>query len=215
MDNADDKTNPDGTQTNAGDVKDKKDTKSFTQAELDQLFAGRAKSAEDAAIKKLLTELGVENVDAAKAILTKQKEADEAAKSELQKAQDQIANAKTEAEKAKSEKDAALIKARELLMKAEVVRSALSFKDANGNTFLAESVDDVWLKVDKASIKDGDGDTFTGVKEAVEQVAKDRPHWLTNPKNDGRPPKGTPPTRPANKPADEKDQKQPTKTFTL
>jgi hypothetical protein len=61
------------------------EAKTYTQAELDKLFADRAKQASSSEQKRILTELGAKDLEEAKALLKKQKEAEEAQLSEMDK----------------------------------------------------------------------------------------------------------------------------------
>lgn len=165
-------------------VKDDKaeEKKSFTQKELDFLFADRSNRARNEATTEILKVLGVENIDMAKTLIQKQMQVDEANKTELQKAQEEAAQNKQMAEQAVAEAEAIKAAAREQLVKAEVIRQVTAY-NVNNMTFRSEAVDDVWMLIDKAVVKDDDKGGFTGIKEAVEKVAKDRPHWLFNPRN--------------------------------
>jgi hypothetical protein len=171
--------------------KDKVEPKTFTQEELDHLFAQRTKNVREKTLTELLTSLGVGSLDEIKAFVSKQKEIEEAAKSDLQKAQEEAKEARLAAEQAKAEQTKVMAAAREALMKADVLRYTIGFKDASGTVFRPEAVEDVWLVLDKSSITDGEEGTFKGVKEAVEKVAKDRPHWLVDVKQATKP-RGTP-----------------------
>jgi small-conductance mechanosensitive channel len=66
------------------------DAKTFTQADVDRIIAERLKRAEEAATKKALEKLGVENLDSAAEVLKKAKEREEADMSELDKLRKQI-----------------------------------------------------------------------------------------------------------------------------
>jgi hypothetical protein len=203
-----------------GGVEDKTKTapekKSFSQEELDFLFTKRANTARterDAEVMKLL---GVENLDQAKAILEKQRLADEAGKSELEKTQSDLKTLQTELEKAKAEHDQILAEAREQRLQAEVLKETISYKDANGLGFRPEAINDVWTVLDKTAIKDGEKGTFAGIKEVVAQLAKDRPHWLADGKQQTST-KGTPPGAKQKPAANEQRQEnqRPAKPFTL
>lgn len=61
------------------------DAKTFTQADVDRIIAERLKRAEEAATKRALEKLGVENLDSAAEVLRKAKEREEADMSELDK----------------------------------------------------------------------------------------------------------------------------------
>jgi hypothetical protein len=197
-------------------INEKVERKTFTQEELDHLFAERTKNVKDKVQAEILRALGANSLDDIKAIITRQKDIDEAAKTDLQKAQEEAQTAKLEAEQAKAEQAKVMAAAREALMKADVLRHVVAFKDANGNTFRPEAVDDVWLILDKASITDEENGDFKGIKEAVEKVAKDRPHWLIDAKQVAKP-RGTPDNQKSQKHDDDKKSTvMPSKrTFTL
>lgn len=169
--------------TSTGENDDNKgeEKKSFTQKELDFLFADRSNRAKSEVTSEILKLLGVENIDMAKTLVKKQMEADEATKTELQKAQEEAAQSKQLAEQVKAEAEAIKAAAREQVVRAEVIRQVIGY-NVNNMTFRPEAIDDVWMLIDKANIKDDDKDGFTGIKDAVEKVAKDRPHWLFNPR---------------------------------
>lgn len=78
------------------------DKKAYTQAELDAMFADRAKRAKESATADLMKELGVESTDALKAALQAKKDADEKGKTELEKAQAALADAEKKAADAES-----------------------------------------------------------------------------------------------------------------
>lgn len=174
-----------------GDPPDKKgkpdddDKRSFTQKELDALFAERGKQGASAREKELLEALGVKTVEEAQAALKKARDAEDAQKTELQKAQDTAAAASAAREKAEQEKKDALAKAQEKLLRAAIVAEATRAGFADPN--------DAWLYVDRAKIKakdgaDGADDEWDGVKEAVDAVAKAKPYLI----GDARKPRGTP-----------------------
>lgn len=158
--------------------------RTFTQKELDTLFAERAKHAASKATADLLATLGAKDAEELKVKFEAAKKLEESRLSELEKAtkradelQAQLAN------EAKARADA-VATANQKLMRAAVMAQAaeLGFNDAN----------DAWLYVDQASIK-LDGENFTGVKEAVEAVAKAKAYLLkptTTPKPTGTPQSG-------------------------
>lgn len=74
----------------------------FTQEDLDRIAGESRKDGRASAEKELLKGLGVENLDAVKAVIEAAKKAEEDQKTELQKAQDEAARAREEAEAAKA-----------------------------------------------------------------------------------------------------------------
>lgn len=156
--------------------------RSFTQAELDALFADRARRSAESAITDLLSKSGVKTTDELLALLTEGKKLKDGQLSELEKLKAELSTANSKADQAVADGQLALAKAKERLMRAAVIAEATS------QGFRAEAVHDVWLIVDRAKITEKDDD-FTGVKEAVADVAKSKPFWMA-----GTPqqPRGTP-----------------------
>lgn len=152
--------------------------KTFSQEELNRLFAKEKKDARSAERSEILKALGVDDIEKVKQILETQRQADEAKKTEIEKAQEKERQAQAEIERLKSEQEKVIAQANEQLLKAEVMREVVGFKDANGKPFRPEAVNDVFLLLDRTGIEKQENGTFKGVKEAVEKVAKERPHWL-------------------------------------
>lgn len=162
------------------------DKRTFTQTELDALFAARAKSAGSKATADLLKELGVENIEDAKKLLV---EADKARKdqmTELEKAQVEIEEAKTaeaEAQKLAEQREAL---ANERLMRAAVIAEA----SKPDHKFSQDAISDVWSFVDRSKLEVDDEGNVSGVEDAVKAVAKDKPYMLeTQPATPGTPPR--------------------------
>lgn len=176
-----DKDSDGGGNAGGGDG-DKPQTRAFTQKELDDMFAERARRAGEAAMAELLAKLGVKTLDEAQAVFKKAKEADDASKTALEKLQGEHDAMKKKAEQAEADKATAIAQSNERLMKAEIMAQAQT------QGFRSEALPDVWLVVDRTKITEKDGQ-FTGVKEAVEAVAKSKPFWLGTEKPSGR---GTP-----------------------
>ena len=170
--------------------------RSFTQAELDALFADRAKRASESAISDLLGKAGAKSTDELLAFLAEGKKLKEGQLSEMDKLKADLDAANKKADQAVADGQLALAKAKERLMKAAVIAEATS------QGFRAEAVNDVWLIVDRAKIIEKDDD-YQGVKEAVAEVAKLKPFWMAG---SDKTPRGTP------KPPDKQtgdDKKQP------
>jgi len=157
---------------------------SFTQEQLDAMFGDRVKRAEESATQKLLKQFGVESVDGLKANMDEFTKIREAQKSETDKAAEKIKALEERALKAEQEREQALAIASEKLMRAAVIQAATE------KGFRPEAIGDVWLVVEKAQIKEDNGE-FTGVKEAVEAVAKSKPFWMVDSRGN-QPPRGTP-----------------------
>lgn len=144
------------------------DKKTFSQTELDGLFAERGKRAADAAINALLSDLGVENVEALKAAKKAAEDAENAKLSELEKAQKQTEKAQAERDAAIAQAEKAQAQATERLLEAAVITAAQEFNDPN----------DAWLYVDRSKIETGDDGQFKGVEDAVKVVAEAKPYLL-------------------------------------
>jgi hypothetical protein len=69
-----------------GDGDKKPETLNITQAQLDEIIKTRVAKAKDSSVKELLKELGIEDKEQVKAVLSAAKEAEEKNKSELDKA---------------------------------------------------------------------------------------------------------------------------------
>lgn len=163
------------------------DTKSFTQAELDKMFADRAKQARQSAQADLLKALGVDDFDALKALL---KEAASLKQSQM-----------SESEKLQAEADKAAKRAAELEAALNAERQAAreskrdaAIKEAAKNV---ENPGDVvvWAQANAAdqlakTLTDEGAVDGKAVKELVEACRKARPNWFTaggpgSPSNNG------------------------------
>lgn len=126
-----------------------------------------------ARLEALAKELGFDSVDDMKEAAKAKKEADEKAKTELEKAQEAV-------KKAETEKKAALETANQRLINAEIKLAA----QAAGFVDPADAI----ALIDRAGVKVDDQGNVTGVKEAVEKLAKDKPHLI----GQGGKPSGSP-----------------------
>lgn len=139
------------------------ETKPFAVFQDAATFAARMERESHSKLEAMAKELGYESVDAMKTAAKAKKDADEAAKTELEKAQ-------AAAQKAEDEKKAALETANRRLVDAEIRIQA----QASG---FADYTDAVAL-VDRSTVEvDKDGN-ISGVKEAVEALAKAKPHLV-------------------------------------
>lgn len=170
---ADTPSTPDG---NAGG-----NEKTFTQAQLDKMFAPVKAQAAEAGKAELLKALGVESLDDLQSVIKKAKDLEDAQLSELDKAKKAAEAAELKAQKAEADKQTVIAQANERLMKAAVITASQSFNDPN----------DAWLYIDRSKIEMTDDGEFTGVDEAVKAVAEQKPYLL---KADGgqQPTPGTP-----------------------
>lgn len=155
----------DGDQGNAGGKKIE-----FTpeqQAHIDALVAQRLSRAEKSAQRKALEarakDLGYESVADMEAALEAHRKAQDAQKTEAEKLRESL-----EAEKAKVAD--AQAKARAALIKAAFVAEA-----ATANLV---SVDDAFKLADLSEVDVSEDGTVTGIKEAVEQLVKEKPYLV-------------------------------------
>lgn len=162
--------------------------KKFTQADVDRIVGERAQRAAEAAVAKLLGDLGVKDAAEVKTALDEAKALRDAQMSELDKAKKEAEANKTKAEQAEKDKAAALARAQETLMRSAVLAEASKPE----HKIRADALADVWTFVDRSTIKPKDGtDEFDGIADAVKVVLKARPYLV----DDGTRPPGTP--RPA------------------
>lgn len=155
----------------------------YTQEQLNEMFADRAKRGGEAAIADLLKKLNVDSIDSLTALFTQGKKLIDGQKTETEKLQASLEEANKKLEQLAQEKATALAQATEKLMRAAVTAEAMT------QGFRAEAINDVWLVVDRSKVTEKDGE-FAGVKEAVEAVAKAKPFWLGTTKD--TPGRGTP-----------------------
>src|SRR5690606_33804793 len=164
-------TDTGGTQDPNAAGKDGGQTKvTFTpeqQAELERILGERPSRAERTAAKKALEarakELGFESAEAMEAALKAYKDAQDAQKTEAEKLREAL-----EAEKAKAK--SAAEQAKRALIKAAFAEAAIA---AN-----LVSVDDAFLLADLSGVEVSDDGTVTGVKEAVEKLAREKPYLV-------------------------------------
>jgi len=135
-------------------------------------FMRRVNQASRQELEKMAKELGFENADALKEAAKAKKEADEAAKSELEKE-------KARAEQAEKEKKAALEAANTRLINAEI-------KVFAAQAGFVDPADAVAL-VDRSSLEVDDKGNVNGAKEAVDALAKAKPHLVGTGKPGGSP----------------------------
>lgn len=150
--------------------------KTFTQEELDTLFSQRATQARNSALSDLFKDLGVENVESLKAIITDKQQADDAQKSELQKAQDDKAKAEKALADQKTAHDTAIAELEKRIQDSEIkILAGREVKDKDGKVirpkFLADALDVVLTTLDRKAIVLKDG-AYTGIEEALESLAK-------------------------------------------
>lgn len=163
------------------------ETQTFTQADLDKMFAARAKQAKQAAQSELLKALGVDSLDTLKAVL---KEATSLKASQMSDAEKLQAKMDKVTKRA-SELEAELNQERQA--RREAVRDVAIEKAAVGAEIPADVV--TWAQVhateELAKTLDDDGAVDeSAVKALVEKCRKARPNWFTaggpgSPSNNG------------------------------
>jgi hypothetical protein len=136
--------------------------RTFTQADIDRIVGERAKRAEEAAVKRLLEQLGFDTPDAAKAAVTEAKKRADAEMSELEKLQAKLAEtekaAQAAAERASVSERARLLDKRNgeimtALKDAEHPKDVLVWLDANYPDDLQAVMSDDGTVDDKAVAK--------------------------------------------------------------
>jgi hypothetical protein len=182
------------TTPDAGD----KGGKSYTQEDLDRLFADRANRASEAERKKLYESLGVKDEAEFQAFLKAKKEQEDKNKTEAQKALDDLNKEKT----ASAEKDTRIAELNKRLLDTEIKQVAgRAVTDKDGKVTrpaaLAAALERIPGLINRTLISEKDGKN-TGIEEALAELVKSDAYLFeaaTTGKQDG---KGTP------KPADRK-----------
>jgi len=150
-------------------------TVTYTQEQLDAMFADRAGQGGRAALNELFKALGVKDVDELKASYTEGKKLLDGQKTDLDKANADKKAADDLLVAEKSAHEATRNSFLERLLKAEVKAEA---KKAG---FRDEALDDVWMLAknseNRAKITEKD-DAFVGVDKVVEEIKKAKPFWL-------------------------------------
>lgn len=126
-------------------------------------FMSRVKREGKSQLEALAKEMGFESADAMKAAAKAKKETDDAAKSDLEKE-------KLRADKAEQEVKSAKDAANRVLITAEI--KVLAIKSG------FHDPEDVVALADRSQITVNDQGKVTGAKEAVEALAKAKPHLL-------------------------------------
>ncbi|MDR3572868.1 MAG: hypothetical protein P4L50_03320 [Anaerolineaceae bacterium] len=137
--------------------------KSYTQEELDVMFADRAKRASEKATADLLTELGLKNKTELADYVKKQKQSESDQLSEVEKLKKQNLDLETEKNKIAEE------------AKVSRIRSAVETAAAKLNFHKPE---DAYALADTQEIKIGDDGKITGVDESLKALVKDRPYLV-------------------------------------
>ena len=103
--------------TGEGDKPKQEEKKSYTQAELDAMFADRAKQGASSAVASLLKKLGYEKPEDLEAVVSEGKKSLDEKKTEADKAAEALAKLAKERDEAKTTADAAIAKATERVMR--------------------------------------------------------------------------------------------------
>jgi len=144
-----------------GDKGDKGGGKTFTQEELDSHVQSRLPRAEKAAQKTLAKELGFDSVEAMREALKKPEDKKPEDKKTEPVDVDKLLEEKLKEQNAKTFK-------RLITAEVRVLASELGFADWEDALALADMKD----------VKEDDKGSITGVKEALEELAKKKPHLV-------------------------------------
>lgn len=172
----------------AGTGGDNEDKKSYTQAQLDHMFADRAKQATQSAIGGLLQKLGLAKEEELETLVKTAKDAEAARLSDLEKAQKELNDHKVRADKAEADAQQAITLANTRLMESAVLVEASNPE----YKFRQDALKDVWAFVDRSKLKVEDDGSISGVDEAVKAVVKAKPYMVqqaTGPTGPGTPPR--------------------------
>lgn len=168
-DDNDDKKNipPDDNKKGNGEADDKKPFATFPD---ESSFVARVKQAANSELKSLAESLGFESVDAMQAAAKKVKEIEEKNKTDLEKEKERADTAE--------KKNATITEtANQKLINAELKVFAAQSKFVDP--------EDVVALADRSKIEVDENGTVTGAKEAVEALAKVKPHLVgTGKKNE-------------------------------
>ena len=183
--------------------------KIMTQSEVDAIVKDRVARAKESGRTEVLTAIGAKDIDEAKTVVTNAKTLADEKLTADQKRDKDLADANDRAEKAEAERERLIAENLRVRIDAEVVQVATELG------FKKESLADIALVLDRSQVTEKDG-KLEGVKLAVEDVAKTRPHWLAEKKDDKeiKPTVGTPKpngNRPAGAPADDASKNPPEK----
>lgn len=146
--------------------------KTFTQAELDQHVQSRLSRAEKAAQKQLAKDMGFDSIEAMQAAIKPKEKQDKEGKldpAEVDRLVDEKIKAREKEQNDKTFK-------RLLNAEVKVMANELGFADWEDATALA----------DLSAVKENDKGELEGVKEALEALAKKKPHLLKEKQGGGR-----------------------------
>lgn len=144
-----------------------------TQKELDKAFAQRAKQAKESAIKSVLESLGVEKLDDAVELITKQRQAEDEKKTEIEKAQEKVREFEEKYKHALSEIESYSKKVENTKIETAILLSANDFIDPQ----------DALKNIDRENIKLNENGEVVGVEDALKSLREKKPHYLKQAKD--------------------------------
>lgn len=139
------------------------EAKTYTQAELDRLFAERARQASSAATSKILSDLGLQNVDELKTLVKKHRDTEQAQMSEADKLRKQLADLESEKARMVQERKA-------LVTRTEIERAAqkLSIVDP----------DAAYRLLDLETLEVDEGGVPKDVEKALKALMTQKPYLV-------------------------------------
>jgi hypothetical protein len=144
------------------------DEKRFSQADMDRVVGERAKRAGEAAIAKLLQDLGVEKPEELKAKIEAQRKTEEEKKTELEKLQDAQRKAEEKAAQSEIERDEARTERDGILVRHAIELKAIELGFANARDAYELLLSDESL----AEVEISEAGKVSGFEKALEELAK-------------------------------------------
>ena len=146
------------------------ENKPFATFPTESALMARINQGAEARLKKAAEEAGFESVDAFKEAAKKAREIEEQNKTDLEKAKDREAQLEADLNITREKADRTLINS-----ELKVFAAQMGFVDP----------DDAVVLADKTDIKVDDSDRVTGAKDAIDALAKAKPHLLGKKKEIG------------------------------
>ena len=146
------------------------ENKPFATFPTEQALMARINQGAESRLKKAAEEAGFESVDAFKEAAKKAREIEEQNKTDLEKAKDREAQLEADLNITREKADRTLINS-----ELKVFAAQMGFVDP----------DDAVILADKTEIQVDDSDKVTGAKEAIEALAKNKPHLVGKKKEIG------------------------------
>lgn len=144
------------------------DDKTFSQADIDRIVGERAKRAGEAAVAKILQDMGFQKAEDLKAAVDAQRQAEDAKKSELQKLQDGLKAAADEKARAEQERDEARTEKDGILIRHAIELKAVELGFGNPRDAYELLLADESLE----SVEISDAGKVSGYEKALEELAK-------------------------------------------